>query len=171
MKTFPLKVADAFTAAVTTTLQELAGIEALPASATNDAGPALSGPVVVATIQLLRDPPGSMSLVLASDTVAILASRYLPTGTVLSFEIIDDVAGEFANVIAGQAKTMLKGTPYHFLLSTPEVKRASSFRPDLTTRPTLAMCLSTEIGIAVLLADLTDGKTGSAVHSPQEQDD
>ena len=52
--------------------------------------------------------------------------RYLPEGTALTDEMIDDVAGEFANVIAGQAKTILKGTPYHFTLSTPVVTRAAS---------------------------------------------
>jgi CheY-specific phosphatase CheX len=108
---------------------------------------------------LLRDPPGTLALVLASDTAANLAARYLPTGTALSSEIIDDVAGEFANVIAGQAKTILKGTPYRFHLSTPEVKRTSAFRAGLT----MATCLFSEIVIAMLFAGFTDRKPGSAV--------
>jgi len=33
-------------------------------------------------------------------------------------------------VIAGQAKTMLKGTPEHFLLSTPVVVRSGSSTLD-----------------------------------------
>jgi CheY-specific phosphatase CheX len=35
--------------------------------------------------------------------------------------VIGDTIGELANVVAGQSKTALKGTPYHFLLSIPTV--------------------------------------------------
>ena len=47
----------------------------------------------------------------------------------------DDAAGEFANVIAGQAKTMLKGTVYHFNLSTPQpASAAPAASPGRTTK-------------------------------------
>lgn len=125
MSTFFLsEVHTAFSSAVITTLQELVQVEAFCDDATHETPSTINGPVVIATIHLLRDSPGSMSLVLTTDTAAKLASRFLPAGVVLTPEIIDDVAGEFANVIAGQAKTMLKGTPHHFNLSMPAVSRA-----------------------------------------------
>jgi CheY-specific phosphatase CheX len=68
-----------------------------------------------------------MTLLLTEESASELASHYLPKGTALSDEIICDVAGEIANVIAGQAQTILKGTRYHFGLSTPSVAKASSF--------------------------------------------
>jgi CheY-specific phosphatase CheX len=135
MSTLPPEVAEAFTSAAITTLHELVQIDASTKSPGHQAAWKIDGPVVIATIQLVRNPPGSLSLVLASDTAANLASRYIPAGTSLTPEIIDDVVGEFANVIAGLAKTMLKGTPYHFNLSIPVVERFAYWEngtlPDL----------------------------------------
>jgi len=123
----PPEVVEAFTSAAMIALQELTQIDAipLPAPPTADAIPA--GQVVSASVRLIREIPGTMTLVLASAAASRLAARYLPAGTTLSDEIVDDVLGEFANVIAGQSKTALKGTPYHFTLSTPVVVRAASF--------------------------------------------
>ena len=75
---------------------------------------------VVATISLRRSPPGSLALALAPKTLATLARRYLPEEPP-SDELLRDAAGEFANVIAGQLKTSLKGTSFHFDLSTPRI--------------------------------------------------
>ncbi|MFO0821785.1 MAG: chemotaxis protein CheX [Gemmataceae bacterium] len=75
---------------------------------------------ITAHITLRRAIPGWLSLAFPRPVLAVLAGRYLP-GEAITAEIADDVAGEFANVIAGQAKTTLKGTPYHFHLSTPRV--------------------------------------------------
>src|SRR5438128_10810943 len=115
----PPDVSDAFQSAAITALQELTQIEAFP-EPTLSAIELPSGDVVLAAIRLLRPVPGTMTLVLTPDTATQLAARYLPEGTQLSNEMIDDVAGEFANVIAGQAKTILKGTPYHFAMTTPK---------------------------------------------------
>jgi CheY-specific phosphatase CheX len=75
----------------------------------------------------------------------------LPDGTELSDEIIHDVVGELANVIAGQAKTMLKGTPYHFALSIPVVSRHQAG----SATPGVAIPLTVEAGQLVLYVDLT----------------
>jgi CheY-specific phosphatase CheX len=64
-----------------------------------------------------------MTLVLAPKTARRLAESYLPAGAELTDEIIDDVGAELVNVIAGQAKTILKETPYHYTLSIPVVSR------------------------------------------------
>ncbi|HEY2787441.1 MAG TPA: chemotaxis protein CheX [Fimbriiglobus sp.] len=116
----PQPVVDAFTAAVVNMFEELCQTPATPGE------PFLSNadPIdtdVVAEIVLRRKTPGRLRLEFPRPVLATLAVRFLPKELPLSPEILDDTAGEFSNVIAGQAKTMLKGTPYHFLLSTPRV--------------------------------------------------
>jgi chemotaxis protein CheX len=118
------KVVEAFASGAIVALQELtqfdAFVESTPAPEVFD-----SPDLIVATIRLVRKLPGTMTLLLTAESASRLAYRYLPKGTPLTDEIIKDVAGEIANVIAGQAKTILKGTPYHFTLSTPTVARVS----------------------------------------------
>jgi CheY-specific phosphatase CheX len=152
MSTLPPEVTDAFIAAAVATLQELAQASTVFDGAPNDAGPLLPGPVLIATVQLLRSPSGTMSLVLPADTATQLAARYLPVGTELAPELVADVAGEFANVIAGQAKTMLKGTPYHFTLSTPRVVQAATYTNRASSAT--AMRLASDVGELLLVVDL-----------------
>ncbi len=156
MSTLPPEVAEAFTLAVITTLHELVQIDVLTNFPTHQGAWRIDGPVVVATIPLVRNPTGSMSLVLASETAANLASRYIPAGTALTSEIIDDVVGEFANVIAGLAKTMLKGTPYHFNLSIPVVERFASWENRALTDLNMTARLSGESRDYVLQAIMPD---------------
>jgi CheY-specific phosphatase CheX len=96
-----------------------------------------------------------MTLILCPATAGQLAVRYLPEGTFLTEDLIDDVAGEFANVIAGQAKTILKGTPYHFSMSTPVVTRAATLSQLLLVADAKrTMPLAAELGRVLLLVDL-----------------
>jgi CheY-specific phosphatase CheX len=148
----PHDVSEAFQSAAITALQELTQIEAFPDLS---AAECMSGEVVLAAIRLLRPVPGTMTLVLTAETASQLAARYLPQGTQLSDEMIDDVAGEFANVIAGQAKTILKGTSYHFTMTPPKVAReAESSRLTGTLPGVLATSLASELGRVVVLVDL-----------------
>ena len=152
---FPQEVVDAFTSAAVTALQELVQIDAMDDPAT--APP--EGEIVSATMNLVHPNPGVMNLLLSAETAADLASRYLPHGTTLTQELIDDMAGEFANVIAGQAKTMLKGTAYHFTLSAPIVVRAMQLA-DLPVSPDakLVTSLAFESGrLQVLISVATFG--------------
>lgn len=151
----PVEVIDAFTSAAMTALQELARIEALSEPGGSILEIAPPGQVVSATIHLLRQVPGTMTLVMMADAAAHLAARYLPEGTDLSEEMIDDVAGEFANVIAGQAKTILKGTSYHFTMSTPVVVRVASLA-QLTqvAEASIATTLVSELGQVLVLVNL-----------------
>jgi chemotaxis protein CheX len=119
----PAEVIEAFSSAAVTALQEMTQYEAL--SVPQDTTSELAGNLVVAAMRLLRSDPGNFALVMTRDTAKRLAERYLPVDTELTEELINDVVGEFANVIAGQAKTILKGTPYHFLLSLPVVSRGA----------------------------------------------
>jgi CheY-specific phosphatase CheX len=149
------EVADAFQSAAITVLQELTQIEAFPEQTSSPVKGMSSGGVVLAAIRLLRHTPGTMTLVLSTDTASQLAAHYLPEGTQLIHEIIDDVAGEFANVIAGQAKTILKGTPYHFTMSTPVVTRPENLAStQFFANAGLALALTTELGHVLLRIDL-----------------
>ncbi len=115
--TLTAEVQEAFTTAAVLALQELMQTEALPCEAAG-AGE------VFAEITLRRPVPGRFVLEMPLAVIEALARRYLP-GEALAADMLDDTAGELANVIAGQAKTMLKGTPYHFLLTTPRAGRAA----------------------------------------------
>jgi chemotaxis protein CheX len=122
----PPEVIEAFGLAATTTLRELTQLEAVPVVGPRGFTKQSTETFVLATMRLIRTFPGTMTLVMSAQTAERLAERYLPAGTELTEDIVDDVAGEFANVIAGQAKTILKGTPYHFLLSHPVVSRSAT---------------------------------------------
>jgi len=114
----PDEVADAFRSSAVTTLCELTQFESIVEK--NPQAISLENHIV-AVVRLMRHVPGKLILALLPQAAAELAERYLPDSTELTDEMIDDVMGEFANVIAGQAKTILKGTPYHFTLSIPVV--------------------------------------------------
>jgi chemotaxis protein CheX len=116
------KVADAVTAATVTAFMELTGTEVTPGDLAG-ASPAPPSADVCAAIELRRQLPGLLVCGFPLAALEALARRYLPPRVTLTPDILDDAAGEFANVIAGQAKTMLKGTPYHYSLSTPTVTR------------------------------------------------
>lgn len=147
------EVAAVFSAAATTALQEMTSLDSF---VTPIQTATLPGPFVTASLQLLRPIPSKLTLILRVESAKELANRYLPPRTVITEELVDDVAGEFANVIAGQAKTILKGTPYHFSLSTPEVTHTELCvtAPD-TTEGILAIELDSEIGPMLLRIDLS----------------
>ena len=115
----PPEVNDAFVAATVQALQELAQTETGPVPADAMAGD------VFATVRLRRVGAGQLVLAFPQAVIETLARRYLPPDTALDPGLLTDLAGEFANVIAGQAKTMLQGTPYHYHLSTPATGRTA----------------------------------------------
>jgi CheY-specific phosphatase CheX len=81
---------------------------------------------VTATVLLRHEPPGQLVLSFPLPVLSDLVERYVAGAAAITPELLDDAAGEFANVIAGQAKTMLKDTPAHYWLSTPVVARSAS---------------------------------------------
>jgi CheY-specific phosphatase CheX len=141
----PPEVLEAFTAATVTTFLELTSTDVclrMPAllSTTPTDGD------VNATIDLRREPPGRLTCSFPQDVLESLAQRYLPPGTSLTSEILDDTAGEFTNVIAGQAKTMLKGTEYHYLISPPIVNRGTTPMSDRSQCDYLLLIFDTHAG-------------------------
>lgn len=145
----PPEVMEAFTSAAVTALQELTQLVGIPTGGFANKE-TLVNDVVVAVLRLLRPVPGMLTLVLPTDLARRLSEAYLPAGTELTDEIINDVAGELANVIAGQAKTILKETPYHFTLSIPVVSRRAGYGQS----PGVAIGLAVETTLLLLLVDL-----------------
>ena len=128
----PAEVVEAFHAAVVTAFQELTDTAVEPADAYRSA---TAGPpaAVHARIDLRGAVPGRLTLVFPRPVLTTLTRRYLPADIPVTPDLIADAAGEFANVIAGQAKTMLKGTPHHYALSTPTVTVAEEPDGDALT--------------------------------------
>jgi chemotaxis protein CheX len=117
----PDDLVRAFTEAVPFALRELTGVEAV----VRDAGPAAGAATadLAAAVGLTTAAgEGRLVLCLPGRTAEELVRRILAgTTTDLSPDLVRDCAGEVANVVAGQAKTLLVGSPCHFTLSPPRV--------------------------------------------------
>lgn len=111
---------ESFIEAAITTLREMVGVEAVAAGPGTPSG---SESDVIAELLLMGNPDRRLVLAFPRPTAAELARRILAeAGEEANDEMIRDCAGELANVIAGQAKTTLFGTPHHFTLATPTVR-------------------------------------------------
>jgi chemotaxis protein CheX len=66
---------------------------------------------------------GCLILSFPGQTARAIADRMLAAaeGEPPAPDIVSDCMGEIANVVAGQAKALLAGSPYHFTFSTPTV--------------------------------------------------
>jgi chemotaxis protein CheX len=118
----PDELVGAFAAAVPFAVREMAGVEVAPKNprpATDADGFA---DVSVAVRLTTAGGEGRLILSFSQGTAAALARRVL-AGVVGDADqaMIRDCMGEVANVVAGQAKALLYGTPSHFTLSTPTV--------------------------------------------------
>lgn len=119
--TIPNLLQSALTEAVATALRELAGAECVPI----ELAPATD---LYAALPV-TNPAGIGAIVLAlpDATAQALARRVLAEAAVEpDAGVVCDCAGEIINVICGQAKTLLAGTPYHFDLGTPRVGRTTA---------------------------------------------
>jgi CheY-specific phosphatase CheX len=147
-KPIPLEMVEAFVAATTTAFQELANTDvavreprAVDRNLTCD---------VRATVVLRHDPPGQLTLSFPLPVLEALVRRYLDGAESPTPELLDDAAGEFANVIAGQAKTALKGTPDHYWLSTPIVQRSTPPAPISETGNIMTLYFDCDAGTFTL---------------------
>ena len=77
---------------------------------------------VSAALALSHSLEGALILSLSMKTAEALARRILADAAAeLDPTLIKDCMGEVVNIIAGQAKALLAGTPNHFVFSTPTV--------------------------------------------------
>jgi chemotaxis protein CheX len=117
----PDDLIEAFAAAVPFALREMAGVEAVVRESRPLGADGLSGDVT-AVVRLTAAAVWRFALAVPEATAGALARRVL-AGTVdeVSSDMVRDCLGEVANVVAGQAKTLLVGSPNHFVLSVPTV--------------------------------------------------
>lgn len=114
-------ILDAFIAATCATLAEMAETGADARDVYASATPRPSGDIIV-VLGLTPTPGAMLVLDFPGPTASALASRVLAGADGASDDaIIRDCMGEITNVIAGQAKAMLHGTPYRFAFSTPRI--------------------------------------------------
>lgn len=108
----------AFTEAVSITLREMAGLEAVPRGVVTSTAEKPTG--VCACLQLISPGDGDFAIDFPVSLARELTRRiFADSGAKADDSLLADCIGEVANVIAGQAKTLTVGTPQHFLFSTP----------------------------------------------------
>jgi len=112
---------EPFIAGAILTLSELAQTELAVRSVYRTALPRTLGDIS-AVLGLTAEGGEVLVLSLPARTAAALAGRVLAEVTQApDDDLVRDCMGELANVIAGQAKTLLAETPYQLLLATPRV--------------------------------------------------
>ncbi len=110
-----------FSEAVAVALREMAGVESFLMEAHSTSEPVGFGDVS-AVLRLGGNGEGFLILSLPQQTAEALARRVLAeTLTEMDADMVGDCMGEVANIVAGQAKTLLYGTPRHFTFSAPTV--------------------------------------------------
>jgi CheY-specific phosphatase CheX len=116
----------AFDAGAAAALREMAGVEVVrrgPADAPAGVAVALRLNVGAGWWAVIAFPPA---------TAAALARRVLADVTVEPDDAMTrDCAAEVLNVTAGQAKTLLFGTPHHFTFATPTAPPAGADGPGV----------------------------------------
>jgi len=111
---------EPFVAATMLTLREMAGLEATACETDRISGTQRFGDLS-ALLRLSAGGEGYLALDFPRPTATALAARILDGAAEINEEMVRDCAGEVANVVAGQAKALLFGTPDHFTFSLPSV--------------------------------------------------
>ncbi len=158
--TRPDELLEPFVAAVATTLREMAGVEAVERDRFWTPGGPGRGDVT-AILPLAGASAGWLAVALPAATATAIARRVLAeTGVEPDDIMVRDCAGELANVIAGQAKTLAFGTPHHFTLATPTVASGAA----IPTGGGWAIAFASDIGEFDLVVRLPgyegDGERG-----------
>jgi chemotaxis protein CheX len=138
---------EPFIEATRAALAEMAGVEVVVRAAVRTDLPQALGDVSV-VVQLSSATEGHLVLGFPHRTAAALTERVL-TGALKQIDegLIRDCVGEIANVVAGQAKSLLAGTPYHFSFSLPRVVIGSASKLGLLPcRDCLVVAFSTDLG-------------------------
>jgi chemotaxis protein CheX len=121
---------EPFIEAARTALGEMAGTELIVQAVFQTSTHRAWGDLA-AVVELRSAIEAALILSFPRRTAAALAGRILAGVTQEVDEIlIRDCVGEIANVVAGQAKTMLAGGPYRFAFAIPQVMAdAKEWRP------------------------------------------
>ncbi len=130
----------AFGEAVPVTLREMAGVEAVVREFRQGA---VARAVGIAALLRLGAEADFVLDVPAAVAAELSCRVFAQSGVEADDGMVRDCVGEVANVIAGQAKTLLYGTPRHFVFSTPQAVPGALPEPT-TNRGVLAF--ASEIG-------------------------
>ncbi len=124
--------------AVRQTLVEMAGVEVAVQSVHGREAPAALGDIA-AVLELASARPGLLIMSFSTRTAQALAGYVLAeVHEELTPALVQDCMGEITNVIAGQAKALLHGTPHHFSFSPPVVHAGVFKLPEDMTSIVLA---------------------------------
>ena len=122
-------VVDAFAEAVGATLREMAGLEVATRGIAS--GIVARPQSLSANLRLTSPGDGDFTLDFQKPVAMELARRiFAKPGIETDDTLLVDCIGEVANVVAGQAKTLLFGTPQHFVFSLPKLMPESLPHPD-----------------------------------------
>lgn len=136
------QLVGAFTSAAQTAFLEWARTEVCPGDVTPGAPPA----AWTAVLAVRAAWGGFLVLQSSAAPARELARRVLAeAGTEPDEDMTRDCLGELANVIAGQAKALLSGTPLAFNLTPPRVTPGATL-PDLPGGEWRAVALGCELG-------------------------
>jgi CheY-specific phosphatase CheX len=137
-----------FVEAVTAALREMAAVESGPRAGDGGAPADVSAVLPVTTAA----GAGFVALHFSEATATELARRTLARAEAGDGDpaLLRDCLGEVVNVVAGQAKALLVGTPYHFALATPRVESGGATCDD----GALVVAFESEAGAFTLHARL-----------------
>jgi chemotaxis protein CheX len=112
---------EPFVTATRTALGEMANAEVVVRELSHDSCDRAIG-CISALLQLEFATLGFLLLTFPKPTATNIARRMLAeVPAELDEQLIGDCVGEIGNVVAGQAKTLLAGTPYCFTFSLPQI--------------------------------------------------
>jgi chemotaxis protein CheX len=138
---------EPFIAATSAALAEMAGTEVAVGEVYQTThAPSLGD--LAARVELLSTPQRTLVLHFPEQTAAALAGRFLAGAAgEVNEPLVRDCVGEMANVVAGQAKTLLADTPYQFTFSLPRVMAgAGAELPASPGRDCVIVRFGTEAG-------------------------
>lgn len=118
----PSELVEAFASAVPFALREMANVEAVVRDGFQNATDDPSADLFAGVGLITSGGAGRLVLCFSVATATALARRVLAdVADEPADDMVRDCLGEIANVVAGQAKALLVGSPAHFTLSTPTV--------------------------------------------------
>ena len=117
-------LAEPLIVAVRQALADMTAADVVVRSVYQRSSPAALGDIS-AVLELSSPLEGVLILSFSTGTAAALEKRVLAEISAdANPALLQDCMGEIANVVAGQAKALLGGTPYHFKFSSPLVSTA-----------------------------------------------
>jgi chemotaxis protein CheX len=119
---------DPLGTAVCQATQEMTAVEFTLQSAHQLPAPAVLGDIA-AVLELSEPLQGVLIMSFSTRTAEALAARvFAEVHEVVTPALVQDCMGEIGNVIAGQGKALLHGTPYHYSFSAPTIQAAADLK-------------------------------------------